>query len=264
MPKSTWTALPGESPDVQPPCALKFARSWPACQPLTGTACAARSARFCATNSCWPWRKPAASAAASGWDPCHLLLRDDARRLAGAMPLYRKTSSYGEFVFDWAWADAYRRAGLRYFPKLVSAVPFTPATSPRLLFAPDQNAGHASAAALLARRHRTCPADRGLIGPRAVSHRRRNRPCCRAPDSCRARTASSTGATGVTPTSTRSLASSPRRSARRPSASGVAWRKPASVSFACSGGEIDAALWKQADAAVRQLVLATGPRALPQ
>ena len=75
---------------------------------------------------------------ASGWEPCHLLLRDAEGRLSGAMPLYRKTSSYGEFVFDWAWADAYRRAGLRYFPKLVSAVPFTPATSPRLLFAPGE------------------------------------------------------------------------------------------------------------------------------
>ncbi|MEO7387654.1 MAG: GNAT family N-acetyltransferase [Gammaproteobacteria bacterium] len=75
---------------------------------------------------------------ATGWTPRHLLLRNDAGRLLGALPLYSKTSSYGEFVFDWAWADAYRRAGLRYFPKLVSAVPFTPATSPRLLHAADQ------------------------------------------------------------------------------------------------------------------------------
>ena len=75
----------------------------------------------------------------SGWDPCHLLLHDDSRRLIGAMPLYRKTSSYGEFVFDWGWADAYRRAGIRYFPKLVSAVPFTPATGARLLIAADQS-----------------------------------------------------------------------------------------------------------------------------
>lgn len=84
----------------------------------------------------------------SGWHPCHLLLRDGARRLVGAMPLYRKTSSHGEFVFDWAWADAYRRAGLHYFPKLVSAVPFTPATSPRLLFATGQQADGIAAALL--------------------------------------------------------------------------------------------------------------------
>jgi hypothetical protein len=84
----------------------------------------------------------------SGWYPCHLLLRDDGGRLVGAMPLYQKTSSHGEFVFDWTWADAYRRAGLHYFPKLVSAVPFTPATSPRLLFGTDQNIDVIAAALL--------------------------------------------------------------------------------------------------------------------
>jgi predicted N-acyltransferase len=73
--------------------------------------------------------------AASGWQPCHLLLREGGT-LVGAVPLYLKSNSFGEFVFDWAWADAYRRAGLRYFPKLVAGVPFTPATSPRFLHAP--------------------------------------------------------------------------------------------------------------------------------
>ncbi len=90
---------------------------------------------------------------ATGWGPCHLVLRDDAGRLTGAMPLYRKTNSWGEFVFDWAWADAYRRAGLRYYPKLVAAVPFTPAPSPRLLTDPDGDAeaiGHRLLAAALA------------------------------------------------------------------------------------------------------------------
>jgi len=55
--------------------------------------------------------------------------------LVGAMPLYVKQHSYGEYVFDWAWADAYRRHGRRYYPKLVCAVPFTPATGPRLIAA---------------------------------------------------------------------------------------------------------------------------------
>lgn len=72
----------------------------------------------------------------TGWQPAHLLLRADDGQLLGALPLYRKMSSFGEFVFDWAWADAYRRSGLPYYPKLVSAVPFTPATSTRLLVAP--------------------------------------------------------------------------------------------------------------------------------
>jgi hypothetical protein len=74
--------------------------------------------------------------AGTGWQPRHLALRDDTGALAAAMPLYLKSDSWGEFVFDFAWADAYRRAGLRYFPKLVAAVPFTPATGPRLLTRP--------------------------------------------------------------------------------------------------------------------------------
>ena len=68
-----------------------------------------------------------------GWLPRHLTLWDADNRLVGAAPMYLKTNSYGEFVFDWAWADAYERHGLRYYPKLVSASPYTPATGPKLL-----------------------------------------------------------------------------------------------------------------------------------
>ena len=68
----------------------------------------------------------------SGWSPRHVLLYQD-QALVGAMPMYIKGHSYGEFVFDWAWADAYERSGERYYPKLVVAAPFTPATGPRLL-----------------------------------------------------------------------------------------------------------------------------------
>lgn len=71
--------------------------------------------------------------ARTGWEPCHVALRDDGGRLVAAMPLYRKSHSWGEFVFDWAWAHAYEQAGLDYYPKLVSAAPFTPAPSRRLL-----------------------------------------------------------------------------------------------------------------------------------
>ncbi|MCU0766813.1 MAG: GNAT family N-acetyltransferase [Gammaproteobacteria bacterium] len=71
-----------------------------------------------------------------GWLPRHLLAYR-AGRLVGAAPLYLKRNSYGEFVFDWSWADAYRRAGVDYYPKLVSAAPYTPATGPKLLVAPD-------------------------------------------------------------------------------------------------------------------------------
>jgi len=67
-----------------------------------------------------------------GWYPQHCLLYDN-EILIGACPAYIKDNSYGEFVFDWAWADAYQRNGLDYYPKLVTAIPFTPAQGPRLL-----------------------------------------------------------------------------------------------------------------------------------
>jgi len=68
-----------------------------------------------------------------GWYTSHLILRDTDGRLCAAMPLYLRSNSYGEFVFDWAWADAYERAGGHYYPKFVSAIPFTPATGCRVL-----------------------------------------------------------------------------------------------------------------------------------
>lgn len=74
-----------------------------------------------------------------GWFPQHLLLRDDNDELIGAMPMYLKNNSYGEFVFDWAWADAYHRSGLDYYPKLVVAVPYTPVSGPRLLRHPHSH-----------------------------------------------------------------------------------------------------------------------------
>ncbi|GAB4357946.1 MAG: GNAT family N-acetyltransferase [Immundisolibacter sp.] len=73
--------------------------------------------------------------ARTGWHSRHLLIEQDGRLLAAA-PVYVKEHSYGEYVFDWAWADAYQHAGRRYYPKLVVAVPFTPVTGPRLLLAP--------------------------------------------------------------------------------------------------------------------------------
>jgi predicted N-acyltransferase len=76
----------------------------------------------------------------SGWEPVYLVCRD-AGRLLGALCLYLKTDSYGEYVFDWEWARAYREHGLRYYPKLVAAVPFTPATGPKLLVRPDVAGG---------------------------------------------------------------------------------------------------------------------------
>lgn len=78
-----------------------------------------------------------------GWLPMHLAAYGESDRLVAAVPLYLKDNSYGEFVFDWAWADAYQRSGLAYYPKLVAAVPYTPATGQRLLLSPDAPAGTA-------------------------------------------------------------------------------------------------------------------------
>ena len=78
-----------------------------------------------------------------GWYPQHLIMRDNNNLLVGAVPMYIKDNSYGEFVFDWAWADAYERSGLDYYPKLVVAMPYTPATGKRIFLhasAPDNAA----------------------------------------------------------------------------------------------------------------------------
>ncbi len=72
--------------------------------------------------------------AGTGWTPCHLVVKQG-DHVIGAMPLYLKNHSYGEYVFDWAWAEAYQRSWLEYYPKLLSAIPFSPITSARLLSA---------------------------------------------------------------------------------------------------------------------------------
>ncbi len=87
--------------------------------------------------------------AATGWQPQHLVLYQRDQAIA-AMPLYIKSHSHGEFVFDWGWVEAYERHGLAYYPKLLTAVPFTPSAGPRAGFAPGQDQG-ALASALLAR-----------------------------------------------------------------------------------------------------------------
>jgi predicted N-acyltransferase len=69
----------------------------------------------------------------AGWQPHFVVLEDASGTLAAAAPLYLKAHSYGEYVFDWAWAEAYGRHGLRYYPKGLVAVPFTPVPGPRLL-----------------------------------------------------------------------------------------------------------------------------------
>jgi len=76
----------------------------------------------------------------SGWQPQHLALEDGGGTVLGVVPCYLKNHSYGEYVFDWGWAEAFDRAGGRYYPKLQVSVPFTPATGPRLLVRPGPQA----------------------------------------------------------------------------------------------------------------------------
>lgn len=80
----------------------------------------------------------------TAWQPCYVVARDEGG-LAGALPLFIKYDSLGEFVFDWSWADAYERSGRNYYPKLVAAVPFTPATGRRLLLRETEDSGTSAA-----------------------------------------------------------------------------------------------------------------------
>lgn len=76
----------------------------------------------------------------NGWLPQHIIISENEKILA-AMPFYIKGHSYGEYVFDWAWADAYQRHGYTYYPKGLCAIPFTPASCQKLLVNPDNDSG---------------------------------------------------------------------------------------------------------------------------
>ncbi len=103
------------------------------------------------------------ASAEAGWQPQYLTLwRGDA--LQAALPLYAKMHSYGEYVFDWAWADAYQRHGLEYYPKLLSAIPFTPVTGARLL-ARDEQGRSALIAALAALQERSGVSSSHILYP---------------------------------------------------------------------------------------------------
>ncbi len=88
----------------------------------------------------WALEKTGCTTDKTGWAPYHVAVyqgpeTDTSRKLVAIMPLYRKTNSYGEYVFDWSWASAYQNYGLNYYPKFVSAVPFTPSHGERLFVA---------------------------------------------------------------------------------------------------------------------------------
>lgn len=138
--------LPPLTAQITPGIAELETRAWDA---LTGGSCCVSHAMLSSLED------SGSVGAGTGWHPQHLSLRED-DALVAAMPLYQKTHSYGEYVFDWAWADAYQRHGLAYYPKWLSAVPFTPVPGPRLL------AGNAAHMAALARAARMLAEDSGL------------------------------------------------------------------------------------------------------
>ncbi|MEM9691630.1 MAG: peptidogalycan biosysnthesis protein, partial [Myxococcota bacterium] len=99
-------------------------------------ACAGREDPFLSYDFLDALEESESAVAEEGWLPQHLAIEDEGRIVACA-PLYVKGHSYGEYVFDWSWANAYERAGQRYYPKLQSCVPFTPVGGKRLLVHPD-------------------------------------------------------------------------------------------------------------------------------
>ena len=99
--------------------------------------CAGQASPFTRHAFLHALERSGSAVAERGWQARHLLVEDEAGTLLGAAPLYLKGHSFGEYVFDWAWADAYERAGGRYYPKLQCAVPFTPVTGPRLMVRAD-------------------------------------------------------------------------------------------------------------------------------
>jgi len=145
-------------PDGREPIAVRVhsriaelpAAEWDAC---AGTACPFLRHAFLDALE-----RSGSACSETGWLPQHLSIADERGRLIGAAPLYLKDHSYGEYVFDWGWANAYERAGGRYYPKLQCSVPFTPVPGPRLLVHPEADRRAVAGALIagmaeLARRH---------------------------------------------------------------------------------------------------------------
>ena len=124
-------------PDGREPTTVNVLGSINEVEAAEWDACAGADQPFCAWGFLSALEDSGSASADSGWLPRHLAVRDEAGELVACAPLYLKSHSYGEYIFDWGWADAYERAGGRYYPKLQSAVPFTPVTGRRLLVRDD-------------------------------------------------------------------------------------------------------------------------------
>ncbi|MCZ6466464.1 MAG: GNAT family N-acetyltransferase [Alphaproteobacteria bacterium] len=128
-------------PDGREPATVKVLGSLGEVPAAQWDACAGAGDPFLSHAFLSALEESGSVSARSGWLPRHLVVEDGAGTVIAAAPMYLKSHSYGEYVFDWSWADAYERAGGRYYPKLQSAVPFTPVTGRRLLVRPGADAG---------------------------------------------------------------------------------------------------------------------------
>ena len=125
--------------DVEPAAlTLKVVGSLAEVDPAEWDACAGADDPFVGHAFLWALEESGSATARAGWAPHHVLLESAAGRLLGAVPMYLKNHSQGEYVFDYGWAHAFEQAGGDYYPKLQVSVPFTPVTGPRLLVRPDQ------------------------------------------------------------------------------------------------------------------------------
>jgi hypothetical protein len=124
-------------PDGHPSFTIRVVDSLKAVSPQSWDACAGFDNPFVSHAFLSVLEDSGAACPSSGWAPHHLLAENEEGRLLACAPLYLKTHSYGEYVFDWSWAEAWQRAGKAYYPKLQCSVPFIPATGPRLLICPD-------------------------------------------------------------------------------------------------------------------------------
>ena len=123
-------------PDGREPIAVKVLENIDAIAPSEWDACAGTDNPFVRHAFLRALEDSGSVGKQSGWLPQHLIIEDDTGTLLGAVPMYLKSHSQGEYVFDWGWADAYERAGGRYYPKLQAAIPYSPVAGPRLLVRP--------------------------------------------------------------------------------------------------------------------------------
>ena len=133
-------------PDDKEPVSVRVASGIDAVPAQDWDACAGGDNPFVSHAFLKALEDGGAVGADTGWLPQHLVVEDEAGHVAGVAPFYLRGDSYGEYVFDHGWAHAYERAGGRYYPKLLSAVPFSPVPGPRLLVRPGAFADHARAA----------------------------------------------------------------------------------------------------------------------